>query len=75
MFDYLITGGMLIDGSGAAPVFSDLAIQGNKIAAVGKNLGQAENTIDASGFCVTPGFIDIHRHGDAAAFRPDYGKA
>ena len=75
MFDYLISGGMLIDGSGKAPVFADLAIQGNKIAAIGQNLGQANKTIDASGFCVTPGFIDIHRHGDAAAFRPGYGNA
>lgn len=75
MFDYLITGGTLIDGSGKAPLCADLAIQGDKIAAIGKNLGQAKNTIDASGFCVTPGFIDIHRHGDAAAFRPGYGNA
>ena len=75
MFDYIVSGGMLIDGSGAAPVDSDLAILGNQIAAIGKNLGRAEHTIDARGFCVTPGFIDIHRHGDAAAFRPDYGKA
>ena len=75
MFDYIISDGTLIDGSGAAPVDSDLAILGNRIAAIGKNLGRAEHTIDARGFCVTPGFIDIHRHGDAAAFRPDYGKA
>lgn len=75
MFDYLISGGMLVDGSGTAPYSADLAISGNKIAAIGKNSGQARTVINAAGYCVTPGFIDIHRHGDAAAFRPGYGEA
>lgn len=75
MFDYLITGGLLIDGSGGEPYRADVAVSGNKIAAIGENLGQAAAYIDAAGFCVTPGFIDIHRHGDAAAFRPGYGIA
>lgn len=75
MFDTLIRGGTVIDGSGAAPCCADVALLDGKIAAIGHNLGQAAMELDAGGFCVTPGFIDIHRHGDAAVFRPDFGRA
>lgn len=76
MFDYLIRGGSLIDGSGCAPYSADLAISDGKIAAIGQLKGaEAATVIDAKGFCVTPGFIDIHRHGDTAVFREDFGTA
>ena len=69
MFDLLITGGLLIDGTGAPALRGDLAIQDGKIAARGNLTGaRAARTIDAAGFCVTPGFLDIHRHADAALF-------
>ena len=72
----IICGGTIIDGSGAPGYAGDIALQDGKIAAVGKESGQkARRVIDASGKVVTPGFIDIHRHGDAAAFRPDFGAA
>lgn len=74
MFDYLIKGGSIIDGSGGAAYTADLALKNGKIAAIGHNLGQAAQYIDAQGFCVTPGFIDIHRHGDAEAFREGFGE-
>ena len=75
MFDYLIRGGLLVDGSGAAPVRGDLAIQGGKIAALGNLTGApAKNVIEAGGRFVTPGFIDIHRHADAAVFREGFGR-
>ena len=75
MFDLLITGGLLIDGSGAPALRGDLAIQDGKIAARGNLTGaRAARTIDAAGFCVTPGFLDIHRHADAALFRPGFGE-
>lgn len=75
MYDYLIQNGLLIDGTGAAAYAGDLAISGGKIAAIGDlKDAQAKETIDAAGRYVTPGFIDIHRHADAAIFRPGFGQ-
>ena len=74
MTDYLIQNGTIIDGSGAEPYFADIALKDGKIAAIGALRDcTAAVVLDASGFCVTPGFLDIHRHGDAAAFRSGYG--
>ncbi len=75
MFDLLLQGGTLIDGSGAEPYKADVAIKDGVIAAIGKIEGDAVKTIQAEGFCVTPGFIDIHRHGDAEVFRDSFGEA
>ena len=76
MFDTIIRGGTVIDGTGKPAVRADVAIQDGKIAAVGTLAGrEARQDIDAAGMTVTPGFIDIHRHADAAAFRPGFGAA
>ena len=74
MFDLIIQNGQILDGSGGEAFSADIAVENGKIAAVGTNLGGAKRTIDAAGKTVTPGFIDIHRHADGAAFRPGYGK-
>ena len=76
MMDYLIRNAAVVDGTGKKPFRADVALAGGKIAAVG-NLGDvsARNTVDARGRYLTPGFLDVHRHGEAAAFRPGYGKA
>lgn len=66
-FDLLICGGTVIDGSGAAPMQCDVAINNGRIAALGKNLGAAHETIDATGLLVTPGFVDVHTHYDGQA--------
>lgn len=64
-YDLLIAGGTLIDGSGSAGSRSDVAVQGEIIAAVGRIApGLARRVIDAKGMIVAPGFIDIHTHGD-----------
>jgi N-acyl-D-amino-acid deacylase len=61
----LIKNGTVIDGSGAPAVAADVALEGDRIAAVGPHLaGQAGRTIDAKGLMVAPGFIDIHSHSD-----------
>ncbi len=74
MADTLILGGTLVDGSGAAPYPADIALQDGRIAAIGSLRDTpAKEVFDATGFCVTPGFLDIHRHGDAAAFCSDFG--
>jgi len=64
-YDVLIRGGIVIDGTGAPGVRADVAIRGDKIAAIGK-LGEAVRVIDASNRAVSPGFIDVHAHDDAA---------
>ncbi|MEZ4589160.1 MAG: amidohydrolase family protein [Gemmatimonadales bacterium] len=63
--DWLVRGGSVYDGSGAAPVRADLGIRGDRIVFVGDAAARGvtgERTIDASGLVVTPGFIDAHTH-------------
>ncbi len=61
----------MLDGTGAPPYRADVAIRGDRIAAVGRLDGaQAETVIDAAGRFVAPGFVDCHAHGDAAVFDP-----
>ena len=67
MFDILIKNGKVYDGSGAEGFVADVAVQNGKIAAVGTDLKDAKQVIDATGLAVTPGFIDSHSHSDAAA--------
>ena len=65
MFDILITGGQVIDGSGLPRFRADIGITGGKIAAIGRlNNAEAKHEINASGKIVSPGFIDAHVHGD-----------
>lgn len=71
-FDLVIRGGTVVDGTGGAPVEADLAIIGNKIAAVGQVAGSGAEEIDAKGKLVTPGFVDIHTHYDAQAVWDDH---
>ncbi|MEZ5261783.1 MAG: amidohydrolase family protein [Acidimicrobiales bacterium] len=66
MHDLVIRNGMVIDGSGAPATRADVAIDGDRITAVGRVDGAAARTIDAEGRLVTPGFVDIHTHLDAA---------
>ena len=76
MLDIIIRNGTVIDGTGAPGFRADVAIQDGRIAAVGDLTGrEARQEVDAAGLTVTPGFIDIHRHADAAAFRPGFGAA
>ena len=59
-YDTIIRNGRIIDGSGNPWFSSDIAIQGDHIAAIGKLANaNAKRVIDASGLVVTPGFIDM----------------
>ena len=58
-FDLMIINGEVYDGLGGEPYVADVAISGDRIAAVGLNLGSARETIDAAGLAVAPGFINM----------------
>lgn len=64
-FDVLLTGGDVVDGSGAGPRRADVGITDGRIAAIG-DLPDAESagTLDCTGKVVCPGFIDLHSHSD-----------
>lgn len=64
MYDIIIRGGTIYDGTGNAPFKGAVAILGEKIVAVGEVDGSAQREIDATGQIITPGFIDIHTHYD-----------
>jgi N-acyl-D-aspartate/D-glutamate deacylase len=68
-YDLLITGGAILDGSGAPEFRADVAIQDGRVAALipaGQIDPQSADApvLDASGLLVAPGFIDIHSHSD-----------
>ena len=68
MYDILIRGGTIVDGTGAAPFEGDVGIQDGRIAEVGDlSAAEAREVIDAEGRLVTPGFVDIHTHYDGQA--------
>jgi dihydroorotase/N-acyl-D-amino-acid deacylase len=68
-FDLLIRNGRILDGAGNPWFRGDVAIRGDRIAAVGYLPGAAaRRTIDAGQQIVAPGFIDIHNHSEDAMF-------
>jgi N-acyl-D-amino-acid deacylase len=65
MTELLITGGTVVDGTGAAPRRVNVAVEGGRVEAIGDLAGRtAARTIDASGQVVAPGFVDVHTHSD-----------
>src|SRR5712691_772910 len=65
MFDILIQGGRIVDGSGNPWYYADLGITADRIAAIGPlSSADARHRIDATDKVVAPGFIDAHVHGD-----------
>ena len=65
--DYLLRGGHVIagDGKDAVPVRADIAIEADRITAVGDLSGaDAKKSISLKGMCVCPGFIDVHSHSE-----------
>ena len=67
MFDVLIRGGEVVDGTGSPRARLDVGIEGDRITAVDR-IGDAEArlVIDARGLVVAPGFIDVHVHSELA---------
>jgi len=62
--DLVVRNGVIVDGSGGAPLEADVAIADGRILAVGKIAAKGREEIDAKGLVVTPGFVDIHTHYD-----------
>jgi N-acyl-D-amino-acid deacylase len=65
LFDLIIKNGRVVDGTGNAWFYGDVAISGDRIVEVGRlSTAQAKRVIDAAGLVVAPGFIDSHSHSD-----------
>ena len=67
IYDLVIRGGTVADGTGDALREADIAVADGRIAAVGAVQGKGAEEVDARGLLVTPGFVDLHTHYDAQA--------
>ncbi len=67
MHDLVVRGGTIVDGTGSAPTTGDVAIDGDRIVAVGHVDGKGRREIAADGALVTPGWVDVHTHYDGQA--------
>jgi len=65
MLDLLIKNGLVFDGQGSRPVRADVGLRAGRIIAIAPNISEdAQETLDAAGRWITPGFVDIHTHYD-----------
>ena len=73
MYDVIIRGGTVVDGTGAGRYVADVAVQGGQVAKIAPQIQEeALREIDAKGKIVSPGFIDYHSHSDGSIlFGPD----
>lgn len=64
--DLLITGGTVIDGTGAPGYPGDIGVRSGRLVVLPpESRTAAARTIDAAGHVVTPGFVDVHTHSDS----------
>src|SRR4051812_7817447 len=72
--DFIIEGGDLIDGTGAARRRADIGVAAGRIAAIGDlSTAPAGQRVDARNRIVAPGFIDVHPHDDRLLLMPTVG--
>ena len=57
--DLIVRDGLIVDGTGTEPYVGDVAIDGDRIAAVGKVEGDGHQEINAAGHAIPPGFVDL----------------
>jgi N-acyl-D-amino-acid deacylase len=67
MWDVVIRGGRVLDGTGNPGRMEAIGIRGGRIGGMGRVSGTATRVIDATGCVVAPGFIDVHTHADDVA--------
>ena len=73
VFDTIISGGRVVDGTGSPAFYADVGIVDGKIAAIGKLAhGKSKQVIDAEGKIVAPGHVTQHSHYDVALFWDPY---
>ncbi|MBS1241302.1 MAG: D-aminoacylase domain protein, partial [Gemmatimonadetes bacterium] len=73
-YDLLITGGTILDGTGAPGFAGDVAVRGDRIVRISRSplpRAQATRVIEATGLVVSPGFIDLHTHLEPLPEWPD----
>ena len=66
MFDLILKGGVVVDGTRKAPYPANVCIADGKIALITTQDAEAAETLDISGKVIAPGFIDIHTHSDVS---------
>ena len=65
MFDIIIHNGKIVDGSGQKAYPADIGIENGRITEISPGLeAESQDVIDAEGYMVSPGFIDMHSHSD-----------
>ncbi len=65
MYDLILKGGRIYDGSGLPSFLGDVAISNGRIQEIGRIRASADRVIDVGGLAVAPGIIDFHTHFDA----------
>jgi N-acyl-D-amino-acid deacylase len=65
MHDMVVRNALILDGLGGEPFCGSLAVADGRIAAIGADVGEGTETIDADGLALMPGIIDSHTHYDA----------
>jgi N-acyl-D-amino-acid deacylase len=70
MFETVIRGGNVVDGTRSRAFRADVGISGDRITAIGDlSAAESRHTIDAFGQVVAPGFVDVHNHSDGWMIR------
>jgi N-acyl-D-aspartate/D-glutamate deacylase len=65
MYELILKGGRIYDGSGMPSFNADIAVRDGRIAAIGRVNDAADKVLDVGGLAVAPGIIDFHTHFDA----------